>query len=294
MCRQPAVACAIARRHYGGSADVDTRSWASDSGSSPSGTYPPATVGGDGAQTLGKASLCTPSTFTLCDGFETATSAPDAALWQVLTQSPMDTVSLDTTRAARGRNSLHFHTANTGYERAMVTTTKIFPAQNNTFYGRAFVWIAGPMPQAHFTLFTAEGLLPGKTTATQLRYGGQFGIYIANYIGDDEYQHAAVWKDGAWTDAAQVPTDRWVCMEWLYKGDSNEMDLWQDGVEISKVHIIGESTDDCCKGKVWQAPPYDTMALGWEVYTNIDSEISAYDIWMDEVAMNTTRIGCDR
>ena len=50
-----------------------------------------------------------------------------------------------------------------------VVNSGIFPVPNNTFYGRAFVYYAGSMPQAHFTLFAAYGPDPTSSATTYMR-----------------------------------------------------------------------------------------------------------------------------
>ena len=114
---------------------------------------------------------------------------------------------------------------------------------------------------------------------------------MANYFGDDAYQHAGAQVGGVWQDETAVPVNRWVCMEWEYKGNTNEMHFWQDGQLVPRLSVVGH--DDNAP-ETWTAPAYNRIALGWEIYSNADSSIQSYDLWMDEVALDDQRIGCSQ
>ena len=258
-----------------------------------------------GSPTFYGAPRCGNANVAVCDSFEpapgvaTAGHAPDPNLWEVEISEISGagaSVQLDGSRAARGGQALHVHAPAQGYQHAVIVHKKLFPVPNNSFYGRAFVYLAGSAPQEHFTLFNASGTFAKAPSPTYVRYGGQFGILEASYVGNDQVQHAGAPVNGGWEDATAMPTQRWVCMEWQYKGDTNEMHFWLDGVEVPRLAVIGQS-NECCTGQVWNAPPYDRVALGWEVYASPDpsrSSIESYDLWLDEVALDAQRIGCVR
>lgn len=240
---------------------------------------------------------CAASQLAVCDSFEASGSgaALDANVWTVEVSGVEAQIALDTHRAARGSGSVHVHVSQGGYRHAMLVHKKLFPVANNTFFGRAFVYLDGAAPQEHFTLFSASGTLPEASAPTYVRYGGELGLLAANYVGNGQMQHAgAPMADGSWIDTTAVPTGRWTCMEWEFKGDTNEMHFWLDGVDVPRLAVVGQS-NECCKGQVWTAPPYDRVALGWEAYkTAQDATQTGYDLWLDEIALDTQRIGCTR
>ena len=244
---------------------------------------------------------CANANVAVCDSFEPVeagdgqAAALDSNTWAVEVSSQEALVELDSSRAARGQGAVHVHAPAHGYQHAMLVHKKLFPVADNTFFGRAFVYLQGAAPQDHFTLISASGTLPSAGAPTYVRYGGEFGLLEANYVGNGQVQHAGVaMGDGTWADTTPVPTGRWACMEWQFKGDTNEMHFWVDGVDVPRLAVIGQS-NECCRGQVWNAPPYDRIALGWEMYgTAKDSTIDAYDLWLDEIALDTQRIGCAR
>ncbi len=233
---------------------------------------------------------CSPS-LPFCESFE-ASDAPDPQRWSVLLSGSGSTAVRDSSRAARGSQSIHLHTGAGGYAQAVLSTRTPFPVAANSFYGRAFVYLdnAGKLPQAHWTLIEAAGRLAGASSDTLVRYGGQFTHLMANYYGADQYEHAADNVDGEWVNQTLMPVNRWACFEWQFKGDSNEMHLWLDGSEITKIAIFGSSTQ-CCANQPWTMPSFSSLRLGWQVY-QADSSQPGYDLWLDEVALGSSRIGC--
>lgn len=240
-------------------------------------------------------SRCRSAGLAVCDGFEDTAPGgpPDPNWWTVQLFHPDSVLAVDTLRAARGQHALHVHTANGSYENAMMTISRLFPAPNNTFYGRAFVYFSQMSTQSHWTNFVASGMLPGASDRTLLRYGGRVGHLMANYIGKDEWQHGAVMVNGTWTEEVKYPSDRWTCVEWQFKGDTNEMHFWFDEVEMQHMAILGFSAD-CCRDVPWTAPTFDRFAMGWEKVESLDPGVSGFDIWFDEVALDYQRIRCTR
>ncbi|MDB4974068.1 MAG: hypothetical protein JWN48_2409, partial [Myxococcaceae bacterium] len=97
-----------------------------------------------------------PGDVLLCDDFEApAVGEPPGASWAY----PFGyTPTVDSTRAARGSKSLHFNLASGSP--GHIEEKGTFPAQNNTIYGRMFVWMPS-LPAApsvgHYTLVGASG-----------------------------------------------------------------------------------------------------------------------------------------
>jgi len=190
-------------------------------------------------------------------------------------------VSIDTTRAARGTRSLHVHTTNLAGSTAFIRTTKIFPMPNNTIYGRAFVYLSGTSSAVHTTLFEAVGKLPGGQTA-YYRYGDPVHIIGANY----DTPGSTPKTDYAQRSTTAMPTNRWACMEWLFKGDTNELHFWLDGSEVAGAAVPSNHVPQ------WTAPAFTQLDVGFKLYH--DDPATAFDLWFDEVAVDGQRIGCTR
>lgn len=249
-------------------------------------------------QPTSPSNACASGTQLVCDDFETdAVGAnPNARLWSVHTQNAQESLTVDSTRAYSGKQSLHIHTSNNGYENAVLVNQTLFPAANNSFFGRFYMWL-DQQPQIHTGLISASGTRPGETTTANYSYGGQFGPFLANYYDAnnpsnviDDWQHAGTEVNGAWQNTTPVPTGRWACIEWQFKGDTNEMHLWVDGQAVASMDILGKSSQSN-SGIPWTAPPFTSVSLGYTVIQNTEA-FDHFDLWLDAVALDAKRIGC--
>jgi hypothetical protein len=225
----------------------------------------------------------------LCDGFEdAAVGGPPGADWMVELQNPQESLTVDDSRAARGKHSVRIHTGS-GYERALLATTRGFPFAQNTFYTRALVFTTAVPANAHFTLVTGVGKLQGASEKTFVRLGGQFGILMANYYGfnaSDQPQYSSS-TPGNYSDGVQMPRDRWACVEVGFFGGTNELRVWLDDAEITRLHVTNWNPPP--PNSAW-SPAYERAEIGFEAYGGQNES----DIWYDEVAIGKNRIGCPK
>jgi hypothetical protein len=219
----------------------------------------------------------------LCDDFE-ATSI-NTTRWRV--QGPAPTV--DSTRAARGMRSVHFHTTDNGL--SLLHTTAIFPATNNTYWARVFVYF-DTMPTAPMWAHWSISAAVGSGTDTEVRVGGQYdGSKNRFGVGTDHGE------TGDWTNLDEdpgnpVPVDAWVCLEWQNKGDTNETRFFWDGVEHPSLHTT--ATDHGGSDTVdYELPTFESVYVGWWLYQP-ETTPGQFDVWIDEVAFDSERIGCSR
>ncbi len=105
------------------------------------------------------------------------------------------------------------------------------------------------------------------------------------------WQHAGVpYVNGTYTDTTAMPTDKWACLEWEFKGDNNEMHMWLDGQLVSTMSLTGIASE-CCRSTVWAFPPFRQVAMGWTLVSNQEA-FDHFDLWLDAVALDSQRIGC--
>lgn len=249
--------------------------------------------------------VCQSSLF--CDDFEASVAgvAP-AGAWTPNENN--GTVTVDTARAFRGAQSVKATTLSTAesgstYKAAFLglTGAPVVPVPEQAFYGRMMFFLeSAPSTDVHWTFIDATGLVPGQDYSATYRYGGQLPIaagnqLMANYDTTDWYatpsrgpntdcfQHA---------DAKPVPVGRWACAEWYFNGPSTEMRFWLDGAELPDMTVQG--TGEGCVGEdasddyTWIAPTFSRLDVGWESY----QEDEARTIWIDDVVISSTRIGC--
>jgi len=223
--------------------------------------------------------------FLLCDGFEE--DAIDTALWTV-EKSGSNVVEITSDYAARGANSVHLHAAN---DFAYVKNSSIFPVANNDYFGRMFLRVArfSTVDWAHWTI----GEAAGNGDGSKIRVGGQYKTdAVANRwgIGSDGG------PTGDWTthdndpDGAptEPPTNTWVCLEWEHKGSTNETHFFVDGVLHPSLSTTASSHGGTADDYI--LPEVTSFWFGWWQY---QADTEPFDVWIDEVALDDVRIGCE-
>jgi hypothetical protein len=248
----------------------------------------PDAAGGDAAAPPDlSAGSCTGA--LLCDDFESYPLAgPPGGMWKLSTNG--GAVVVDSAHARSGTHAVHVTTVGGAgsYHQAFmqVSGAPIFPVAGNVVFGRMMIWLtAAPTQTTHWTNIAGSGQVTGQGFSAVSRYGGQYSPrMMANYdtsgVASDCWQHSAT----------GIPVGRWACFEWRFDGPQNEMDFWLDGSSLADLTVLGQGQGCIANGTngKWLLPEYDTISLGWEHYQASD----AIDLWIDDVALDTQRIGC--
>ena len=255
------------------------------------------------ANVYGGASRCQGSGFQLCEDFERGSLDP--AVWTVQGQAP----SIDAAHFARGSKALHVKVV--GGQSTHVIEKKTFRALNDTYYGRVFVYLkSAPVPNgsfvySHWTLLAAAGDGPGS--GGEIRLGGQLQGGINRWgVGTDNRTPTGT---GDWTNIDQdpapdgkpshIPTGTWMCIEWLHAGpDANQTKFWWDGVEHTSIATtLTEHGTKLARGSAtagmgdFVLPNFTNLWIGWQAYQGSNE---TFELWIDEIAIDHSRVGCDR
>jgi hypothetical protein len=195
-------------------------------------------------------------------------------------------IAVETGKAFRGKQALHITAPTSKTEGAFITLTEGFPRPNNEYYGRMMMWAETiPGGNAHWTFAQSDGQVPGKTFTAFYTYGAEGSKIIANYDSDPA-------KSDCWKFGGTVPTKKWACMEWHFKGTATggELELWIDG-KADGAHVVDKG-DGCLSnagtGGVWLAPTFANARIGYEGYAGS----GPIDLWYDDVAIGAARLGC--
>ena len=241
---------------------------------------PPA---GDGSF-LGGGSRCATSGYLLCEDFESGTW--NATLWTPHMSS--GTMIVDAMHVARGSHALHIQTMTTAAvttgSNVGLTSTHGFPVASNTYWGRAFVYLAGTAaPTTHTTLFESSGSIhpDGGTFNVSQRFSISGGKLDASY----DTSPRPPTTDYAHRSATGMPLNRWACLEWEFKGDTNEVHYYLDDAELMDMRVLPTAAPQ------WTAPSWTHVQVGLQLYQH--DVVNTFDMWLDEVAINTTRIRCE-
>lgn len=236
-----------------------------------------------------------------CDGFEGYSSGGlPGALWRqdVSGQAAID---IDTNKAHTGKHSLRFRINQTSYSNRALAFVKSFP-KTKLFYARAWVWIDQlPKDGHHTTLFatggqaTKQGVYNDQPFEVAMRYGIQQQTRLmANFDTPGGYSGKGP-KSDCWRHSSKTfPANKWVCMEWYYDATQKKSSLWMDGQEVIQ---MGTQMQGCLangvdpqKKEIAYPKEFEVFQIGYVTYQGGDS--SRHQMWVDDLAIGKTRIGC--
>ncbi len=194
-------------------------------------------------------------------------------------------IAVDTEHAKSGSKAVHVTADHGGSSAFFSMGAPFFPPAGNEYYGRMQLWIDSlPQNGLHYTLLQSDGDVPNENFSAFYTVGGEGETLISNYdtIGA---------QSDCWATGKDLPLKAWLCLEWHFKGATNEIEVWVNGTSDEGAHVVG--TGDGCIGHetndIWQSPTYERLSVGYESYGN---DNAAHELWIDDVAVSKTRVGC--
>jgi hypothetical protein len=206
----------------------------------------------------------------VCEDFEGKPNSP----WKMAGDEPP---LIDTSQHHCGASSLHLHTqaiTNGSISSTLIESdTFTNPSLADGFYVRAWVYapprftIAG---NNFMALFEAhQDRQPFLGIAAQL---GANTAAIANWTTAFAYE----------ATKAAMPLDKWTCVEWhVAFRPTGASQLW---VADASASLDPTNTNP--------TPPYNELIIGI-YFSGADSAQPAVDLWIDELVIDSKRIGCD-
>jgi hypothetical protein len=264
-------------------------------------TFPPDVAAGDGAADAGAdggrdfsadrgkffgAPRCASAGVQLCEDFENGTL--NTAIWTVSGTPPV----IDGMQHARGSRALHITQVGNGL--SYIKETRTFPEPNDTYFGRVFVYFKSlPTPPgmtyAHWTIIAGSGTgVPGEIRVSgQLQNGSNlFGVGTDNRTDGGTGDWTNSDKDPSGSPSA-VPLNQWLCIEWMHKGDTDETAFWWDATPHPSLSTTSSSHGGY--NVPFVLPQFTNVWLGWQEY---QTSTETFELWIDEIAIDTSRIGC--
>jgi hypothetical protein len=232
-------------------------------------------------------SRCTQAGVQLCEDFESG--AIDSGTWQISGTTPV----VDGVQHARGSKALHIKLNGNGL--SYIKETKTFPEPSNTYFGRTFVYFNSlpgpPMTYAHWTFIAAAG----TGVSGEIRVSGQLQNSL-NLFGVGTDNRVDPMGTGDWTNSDSdpagmpkpVPVQQWLCIEWMHKGDTNETRFWWDATEHPSLST-SSSKHGGTQSYPYVLPQFTNVWVGWQEY---QTSSETFELWIDEIAIDKTRIGC--
>jgi hypothetical protein len=243
---------------------------------------PSATVGDGGVPGLGgEPRACK---FQLCESFEGEEgAAPNPAIWS----RSNDGLVLSSKYAARGTKSLHVPPMNSG--QYFIRESKTFPAMNGAFYGRFYLWIERvpvekPAGLYHWTFLEGSDT-DTPTNGWVIRLGGHHRSNGASYVRFNINTHTPEGEDGLFDMVHGFQAKQWYCIEFYFNTPNSEARFWINGAENPMLHWMKN------KAGAYTFPTLKTLRFGWAEYQATNTP---YESYIDEIAIDPNRIGCDQ
>ena len=192
-----------------------------------------------------------------------------------------DTLVVDETQHSHGTKALHISVPVNGAGGLLTNKgAPLFPLPQKQLWGRMMVRFDG-VPDGHTDMANAKG-----QGAANYNVGEQHDSIMLNYYAGS--QATDCWARPK--PEKKVPDKTWMCWEWRFDSDKNEMDFWMDGTLLRSVKGTG---DGCLTGNgTWQAPAaFESISVGERIAERSNS--LTYQAWIDDVAIsNSERVGC--
>jgi hypothetical protein len=241
-------------------------------------TTGPIAAGGDS-----KCSGAPPTIGKMCEGFEGTNSMK-------FSLGGNATGVVDSTKPYRGKMSAHMTTPTGANAMAFLTEMATFDqagtaAKNNEMWGRVFVWIniTGAAPISHTVFMTLDDPTDTATDGQFHLAGGSRGLLSAQIQQpNDKYKPAMIQTAGtgpAGSITYPFKPVQWQCWEW-HTTAANTLEFYVDNQPYTLMTLTAADK--------WTFPNFRDFQVGFKQYSNTP----AAEFWVDEVAIDTARIGC--
>jgi hypothetical protein len=189
-------------------------------------------------------------------------------------------------QSARGARSLEV--AIEGAQSAVVGMVKLpnLGELGAAHFGRMFYRMEGPGVSefVHFDVFAASG--PWMDHQNEVRMastGTGVGTSSSNWswIYNVQPFDGGGGEFGSEGDRSAHPlVDEWMCLEWEFNSGAQTATYYHDGAAIDYLVIDTEQSE---------IPVFDSLAVGLQKFQST----GARKVWVDEVALDADRIGCN-
>jgi hypothetical protein len=258
---------------------------APDTGGQPVDVSAPAPDAGADGGALHGSSLCSTSRFAICEGFESNGPGTVPSNWGRRSGYGGRSLGIAGDDSARGTQSLKIEGGLNGSQ--FIEYKGALGPLATAHYGRIFFKVKTPAPWPtsgvlHGDIVQHLGPHPGGginnvrwgiVENTQMKFQWIYNVQPTQ--GEPEF------GDGTAYNYAWPGT--WQCLEWRYDQAAQTGALWIDGTQIPIT--VGKSHAP-------EIPVFTSLGVGWANYQNAPGE--GFTVWIDEVAIDPMRIGCDR
>ncbi len=234
---------------------------------------------GDGSSGDTGASSCAA---VLCEDFEAGVL--DESLWTRIETDDGNSVGVQSDVVAGGSYAVQFHAVG-GTNLAMMFAESVPEPLRQHLFGRV-MFRASDFPfenGGHSAYVLGGNGLDGFPWADHhlevgSYYGGRGPIWQLTYWTGDGPEYIGA--------GGHIPQDEWFCLEWEFNDEPNEIRVWVDGSEAD-----GAVFDDI-QGQSDLLGEFASVGLGFRTWHPMGAP--DIDVYMDDLVLDTQRVGCPR
>jgi hypothetical protein len=256
------------------------------SGGTAGGAAAGGSYGGAGGWSLGAASRCTGSPYVVCEDFEsTAEGAIPGGNWSLPgTNYGVGTVVVASDYAARGSHSLKVTIPTGGSSAEHYLQLKNLGPLANGHFGRIFFRAQSPTttPFVHWDLILGAGPYMGQNR--RIRWGVT-GSGVGTSSGNWSWIYNIEQGDTGTGSSVHPVANAWMCVEWQWDAANQMVRFYFDDAEVPAFHLDTKLPN----GTALQVPTFSTLSFGLAKYQATNADLV---FWIDEIALDTQRIGC--
>jgi hypothetical protein len=220
---------------------------------------------------------CTTAGYLICEDFEAAAVAGIPQGW-----TKNGNVSVADDQAAHGKHALKISAANNG-ERRIYTDGAVLGSGH---WGRIYYKVQLPVPTVfvHSTMVALQGVGPTK---------GNEEVRVVDTVKNAQGKHqflynvqpaGAEFATGSAYDWAF--DDAWHCAEWHIDNPTQSYAFYIDGKQVDSI----TKNNGAGNYNGTDIPPiFSQVKVGWN---NYQSAPPGFVAWIDDVAMDDSRVGC--
>ena len=236
----------------------------------------------------------------VCEDFESG--AIDADKWTVV-MGGGGTMMVQQQTVAHGKYALQVHGQSGPTDWAQLLVKSVPAALKGTAtFGRVYFSITAPVTSGHtemvFAGNTGTGAANGPDPFPKLRYMEVANIGGGWQLGFDLLDVAPLVEEVAYPKG-QVPTAKWICLEWQFDDAPDHITMWTDGTQIgtfddtdigySSPNPIPKPGTGIYEGKsTGIVGGFDTFGFGFHDW----HPSKPFDLFYDDLVLGTTRVGC--
>ena len=237
----------------------------------------------------GGPSLCAAGAFFICEGFESTAAGAVPTGW-----TRTGSLGVAEGQAARGGRSLEIAAAANGPRRIALAASRLGPLAGG-HWGRLFYRVRTPPPiptsgVIHSTIVAGFGTSP---------LGGNVDVRLVDTVENAQGRHQYLYnvqrpdrEFGRGSAYNYTYDGRWHCVEWHVDAPTQSYHFYADGAEVASI-AIDNGAGDYAGSEIPAA--FTSLAFGWNNYqaANVNGS-PGFVAWLDEIALDANRIGCDR